>query len=65
MYTVVVDGEIVLEDGAVRTVDEEAILERATDRATDVFDRAAGTRRDADPELADYVEEGWLWLAPT
>lgn len=58
--TVLVDGEVLLEDDAVRTVDEREILETANERATDVFARAAEAWRDADSELVDRVEDGWL-----
>lgn len=58
--TIVVDGDLVLEDGAVRTVDEGEILETASDRASDVFGRAADAWRDAGSELVERVEDGWL-----
>ncbi|MDG5821016.1 amidohydrolase family protein [Natronococcus sp. A-GB7] len=58
--TVLVEGEVVLEDGELRTADEGAILEEANERATDVFDRAGDAWRNADSELVGAVEGGWL-----
>ncbi|ELZ06432.1 amidohydrolase [Natrialba chahannaoensis JCM 10990] len=58
--TVVVDGEVVLENGAVTTVDEGAVLESANERAAVVFDRAGDAWRAADSELVGRVEDGWL-----
>ena len=58
--SVIVEGDLVLEDGEVGTVDEDAILEAANDRAAAVFGRAAEAWRDADSALVDRVETGWL-----
>jgi 5-methylthioadenosine/S-adenosylhomocysteine deaminase len=58
--TVLVEGDVVLEDGDLQTADEGAILEEASERAADVFDRAGDAWRDADSELVGAVEEGWL-----
>ncbi|AGB37645.1 amidohydrolase family protein [Natronococcus occultus] len=58
--TVLVEGESVLEGGDLQTADEGAILERANDRATDLFDRAGDAWRDADSALVGAVEDGWL-----
>ncbi|WP_306052721.1 hypothetical protein [Natronococcus wangiae] len=38
--------------------DRFGLLETASDRAADVFARAAGAWRDADSELVDRVEDG-------
>ncbi|WP_254809631.1 amidohydrolase family protein [Natronosalvus amylolyticus] len=58
--TVIVDGEVVLEDGSVTTVDEVSVLEEADDRATALFDRAATDWEAAGSELVARVEDGWL-----
>jgi 5-methylthioadenosine/S-adenosylhomocysteine deaminase len=58
--TVLVEGEVVLEDGELRTVDEGGIIKEANERAVDVFDRAGDAWRHADSELVGAVEEGWL-----
>ncbi|ADD05634.1 metal dependent hydrolase family protein [Natrialba magadii ATCC 43099] len=58
--TVVVEGEVVLENGMVTTVDEEAVLESANERAAAVFDRAGDAWRAADSELVGRVADGWL-----
>ncbi|WP_255170802.1 amidohydrolase family protein [Natrononativus amylolyticus] len=51
--TVLVGGDVVVEDGAVTTVDEEGVLEKATARAEAVFSRAAADWRAADSRLVD------------
>ncbi|SDR27144.1 amidohydrolase family protein [Natronobacterium texcoconense] len=58
--TVVVDGEVVLEDGRLQTADEDEILETATERATVVFERASDDWQSADSVLVDRAENGWL-----
>ena len=58
--TVLVEGEVVLEDRELRTAEEGTILEEANERAADVFARAGGTWLDADSELVGAVEDGWL-----
>ncbi|MXV62602.1 amidohydrolase family protein [Natronorubrum sp. JWXQ-INN-674] len=58
--TVVVDGDPVLENGEIVTAAEDDILEAATERATDVFDRTADAWRTADSTLVDAVDDGWL-----
>ncbi|MFP8956261.1 amidohydrolase family protein [Natrialbaceae archaeon A-CW3] len=58
--TVIVDGEVVLEDGSVTTVEEASVLEEANERATDLFERAATDWESADSELVARVEDGWL-----
>ncbi len=47
--TVLVDGEVVMEDRTLKTVDEDAIVDRAQRAATDLFDRA---------DLDDLREKG-------
>ncbi|MFU8869335.1 amidohydrolase family protein [Natronococcus sp.] len=58
--TVLIEGDVVLEDGELRTADEGAILEDAGERAADVFDRTGDEWRKADSELVEAVEDGWL-----
>ncbi|MFP8891605.1 amidohydrolase family protein [Natrialbaceae archaeon A-CW2] len=58
--TVIVDGEVVLEDRSATTVDEASVLEEADDRATALFDRAATDWEAAGSELVARVEDGWL-----
>ncbi|AFZ72709.1 amidohydrolase family protein [Natronobacterium gregoryi] len=58
--TVVVDGEVVLEDATLQTADEHEILETATERATAVFERASDNWQSADSVLVDRVANGWL-----
>jgi len=57
---VVVDGDIVVEGGELRTLDVEAVVAEARERAGRIFDDAAGDWRAADSALVDAVEEGWL-----
>jgi 5-methylthioadenosine/S-adenosylhomocysteine deaminase len=58
--TVLIEGEVVFEDGELQTADERAILDGANERAADVFDRAGDAWRDADSELVEAVADGWL-----
>ncbi|WP_049928887.1 amidohydrolase family protein [Halopiger goleimassiliensis] len=57
---VLVDGEVVVDGGEIRTADESAILEAANDRAATIFDRAADEWWAADSTLVDRVADGWL-----
>ncbi|NGM68520.1 amidohydrolase family protein [Natronolimnobius sp. AArcel1] len=57
---VLVEGELLVQDGTVQTIDEDHVLETATERATAVFDRAGNAWREADSALVDRVETGWL-----
>jgi len=57
---VVVDGDLVVEDGDVRTLDVETVVAEARERAGRIFDDAADDWRAADSTLVDAVEEGWL-----
>jgi 5-methylthioadenosine/S-adenosylhomocysteine deaminase len=58
--TVVVDGEVVVDGGAVRTLDVEAIVDEARERAERIFADAAADWRAADSALVDAVDDGWL-----
>ena len=64
---VIVDGEVVVDGGSVTddggfvtTADEDAIVETATERAADAFERAAADWREAGSVLVERVDEGWL-----
>ncbi|WP_255191467.1 amidohydrolase family protein [Natronobeatus ordinarius] len=58
--TAIVDGEVVLEDGVATTVDEGAILEEANERAEQLFVEAGPRWREAESELVERVDSGWL-----
>ncbi|MCU4742156.1 amidohydrolase family protein [Natronoglomus mannanivorans] len=58
--TVVIDGDVVFEDGRTTTIDETSVLEEASDRAERLFEEAAGEWRGAASALVTRVDEGWL-----
>ena len=60
LETAIVDGEVVLEDGAVTTADAEGILEEASERAERLFADATSRWREAGSELVGRVDAGWL-----
>jgi 5-methylthioadenosine/S-adenosylhomocysteine deaminase len=55
-----VAGDAVLRDGAFVDADPDAVVAEATERAHALYDRASETWRDADSELVDAVDAGWL-----
>ncbi len=57
---VLVDGAVVVEDGTVTTLDADAVVAEARERADRIFDDAAEEWRRADSELVGAVEDGWL-----
>ena len=58
--TVLVDGELVLEESELLTASETEILETASSRAKEVFDRSKDAWTRADSVLVDRVGDGWL-----
>ncbi len=59
--TVIVDGDVVVDEGELRTGDEGEILETAQRRAETVFDEAATQWEEAESTLARRVADGWLY----
>jgi 5-methylthioadenosine/S-adenosylhomocysteine deaminase len=58
--TVLIDGEVVVEDGAVVGVDEAGLVAEATERAERVFGEAEADWRAAGSALVTASDEGWL-----
>jgi len=58
--TAIVEGQLRIDGGDVTSVDEEDVLEEATEHATALFERAADDWQQADSRLASAVESGWL-----
>ena len=57
---VFVDGEAVVRDGSFVDADADAVVAEANERAARVFEAAESDWRDADSELVDRADEGWL-----
>lgn len=57
---VVIDGEVVLGEGEVRTIEEARVLKEAGERAERLFADAGDDWQAAGSELADRADEGWL-----
>ncbi len=57
---VLVDGEVVVDEGEVRTLDVDAVVDDARSRAARIFDAATDEWRAADSDLVGAVEDGWL-----
>jgi len=57
---VVVDGELVVDDGEIRTLDVDAVVSDASERARRIFDDAEAEWMAADSDLVGAVEDGWL-----
>lgn len=58
--TVLVDGEPLVRDGELTTIDAERVRKRAQSRAEAVFERAADAWRAAGSTLVDDVDTGYL-----
>ena len=58
--TVIVDGEILVRDGVVTTIDAESVRRRAHSRATAAFERAAEAWERAESALVEDVTHGRL-----
>ena len=54
-----VGGERVLADGQLTTVDTDRVVREATERARDLWDRAADDWRAADSQLVSRAASGW------
>ncbi len=56
----IVEGEVVVDEGDVTTVDEARVLEEAQERAKSLFERVRADWQAADSELVGAVDDGWL-----
>jgi 5-methylthioadenosine/S-adenosylhomocysteine deaminase len=57
---VFVDGDAVVRDGSFVDADEDAVIAAANERAARVFEEGADDWRQADSELVDRADQGWL-----
>jgi 5-methylthioadenosine/S-adenosylhomocysteine deaminase len=58
--TVLIDGEVVVQEKEFISADVDAVVDESEKRAERVFEEAAEDWRAADSELVARVEEGWL-----
>jgi len=57
---VIVNGRMVMDDGAFPHIDEASLMDEANSRAERIFADAEEDWRNADSMLVRHVDEGWL-----